>query len=126
MANLDNGVILGALGSAIIKAAGGTVTPPSGMVIATIQFGVDVTPSALVAEIPGKYFNTAHAAQSGGTHTSTDGTWPSNGLTVEEGTGGQTAADVKYTAGTTIYGRWTSCTIPGVAAGSFVIFYFGY
>ena len=61
MANLDNGVVLGQLGSLHTDGTG-AVVPPSGMVIAAIQFISKNTPTALVAENPDKFFNTAHAA----------------------------------------------------------------
>ena len=130
-ANLDNGVILGALGSAFTNTTA-PIVPPAGMVIAAIQFitgGGSATPkiTALVAEIPGKTFNTVHPANAGGTHTSTDGTHPSTGLTVEEGTGGQTLGSetIDFPAGMTLYGRWTSATFTGDNSGG-VICYFGY
>ena len=123
-ANLDNGVILGALGSAFTNTTT-PITPPAGMVIAAIQFitgGGAATPkiTALVAETPGKFFNTAHAANADGTHTS-------GGLTVEEGTGGKTLGSetIAFPAGMTLYGRWTSATFTGDSAGG-VICYFGY
>ena len=131
-ANLDNGVILGALGSAFTNTTT-PITPPAGMVIAAIQFitgGGAATPkiTALVAETPGKFFNTAHAANAGGTHTTTDGSHPvPSGSTVEEGTGGKTLGSetIAFPAGMTLYGRWTSATFTGDSAGG-VICYFGY
>ena len=123
-ANIDHGVLLGALGSVHTDDTG-AVVPPSGMVIAAIQFISKNTPTALIAEVPGKFFNTAHAANADGTHTSTDGTHPSNGLTVEEGTGGIALSNCEFPAGMTIYGRWTSATFAADSTGG-VICYFGY
>ena len=60
-ANLDNGVILGALGS-VYTNTDTAITPPPGMVIAAIQFlssGASAGKiKALVAEDPNKTFNT--------------------------------------------------------------------
>ena len=123
-ANIDHGVLLGALGSVHTDTAA-AVTPPAGMVIAAIQFITENTPTALIAETPGKFFNTAHAANADGTHTSTDGTHPTKGLTVEEGTGGVALSGCTFPAGMTIYGRWTSFTPSGDSSGG-VICYFGY
>ena len=125
MANLDNGLMIGALGSAHTDGTG-AITPPAGMVIAAIQFISKNTPTALIAETPGKFFNTAHAANADGTHTTTDGTHnvPS-GSTVEEGTGGIALSGCEFPAGMTIYGRWTSATFAADSTGG-VICYFGY
>ena len=49
MANIDHGVILGALGSTHTDGTG-AVAPPDGMVIAAIQFISKNTPTALIAE----------------------------------------------------------------------------
>jgi len=117
MANLDNGLMIGALGSAHTDGTG-AITPPAGMVIAAIQFISKNTPTALIAETPGKFFNTAHAANADGTHTS-------GGLTVEEGTGGVALSGCEFPAGMTIYGRWTSATFAADSTGG-VICYFGY
>ena len=116
-ANIDHGVILGALGSAHTDGTA-AVTPPSGMVIAAIQFISKNTPTALVAEDQGKYFNTVHAANA-------DGTATVNGLTVVEGTGGIALSNCEFPAGMTIYGRWTSATFAADSTGG-VICYFGY
>ena len=99
-ANLDNGVILGALGSTHTDGTG-AVVPPSGMVIAAIQFISKNTPTALVAENPDKFFNTAHAANSLG----------SGSETVDEGSGGIVADSVSFPSGVTIYGRWTEIDV---------------
>ena len=117
MANLDNGVMIGALGSAHTDGTG-AVTPPAGMVISAIQFISKNTPTALIAETPGKFFNTAHAANA-------DGTATVNGLVVEEGTGGIALSNCEFPAGMTIYGRWTSATFAADSTGG-VICYFGY
>ena len=114
MANLDNGVMIGALGSAHTDGTG-AVTPPAGMVISAIQFISKNTPTALVAENPDKFFNTAHPANSlsGGSET------------VDEGSGGIAVSNCEFPAGMTIYGRWTSATFAADSTGG-VICYFGY
>ena len=66
-ANLDNGVMLGSLGSAYVNTTG-EVSPPTGMVIAAIQFisgsaatsGMGIT--ALKAAEPTRFFNTVEAS----------------------------------------------------------------
>lgn len=113
-ANLDNGVILGALGSLHTDGTG-AVKPPSGMVIAAIQFISKNTPTALVAENPDKTFNTAHAANSLGAGSET----------VDEGSGGISLSGCEFPAGMTIYGRWTTATFASDSTGG-VICYFGY
>ena len=112
-ANLDNGVLIGALGSTYSRTAT-TIKPPTGMVIAAITFLSDNTLTTLTAENPDKFFNLAHAANSlsGGSET------------VDEGSGGTTASGVDYPAGITIYGRWT--TVVPEASGQGIICYFGY
>ena len=112
-ANIDSGVILGALGSTYSRTAT-TIVPPTGMVIAAITFLSDNTLTTLTAENPDKFFNLAHAANSlgGGSET------------VDEGSGGTTASGVDYPAGITIYGRWTAVVPQGSGQG--VICYFGY
>ena len=117
-ANLDNGVILGALGSAHTDNGTAAIVPPTGMIIAAIQFISKNTPSRLIAETPGKFFNTAHPANA-------DGTATVNGKVVEEGTGGIALDDCEFPAGMTIYGRWTSATFAADSTGG-VICYFGY
>ena len=113
-ANIDHGVILGALGSAHTDTTG-AVVPPTGMVIAAIQFISKNTPTALVAENPDKTFNTAHAANSLGAGSET----------VDEGSGGIALSNCEFPAGMTIYGRWTSATFAADSTGG-VICYFGY
>ena len=113
-ANLDNGVILGALGSAHTDTTA-AIVPPTGMIIAAIQFITKNTPTALVAENPDKTFNTAHAANSLGTGSET----------VDEGSGGVALSGCEFPAGMTIYGRWTSATFATDSTGG-VICYFGY
>ena len=123
-ANLDNGVMLGALGSAYVN-TDGEVSPPTGMVIAAIQFisgssatnGMGIT--ALKAAEPTRFFNTVEAANS----HSLDG---AAAQTVDEGSGGDTLPNnVKYPAGITIYGRWSAVTFNGDSTGG-AICYFGY
>ena len=118
-ANIDSGVILGALGSAYTNTTD-PITPPTGMVIAAIQFidgGTSATTriSALVAENADKTFNTVGAANGADT------------ATTDKGTGGKKMADgvTHFPAGMTIYGRWTSVTFTGVTNGG-AICYFGY
>jgi len=113
-ANLDNGVILGALGSLHTDGTG-AVKPPSGMVIAAIQFISKNTPTALVAENPDKTFNTAHAANN----------LTAGSETVDEGSGGISLSGCEFPAGMTIYGRWTTATFSADSTGG-VICYFGY
>ena len=113
-ANLDNGVILGALGSLHTDGTG-AVKPPAGMVIAAIQFLSKNTPTALVAENADKFFSTAHAANSLGAGSET----------VDEGSGGIALSGAEFPAGMTIYGRWTTATFAGDDDGG-VICYFGY
>ena len=112
-ANIDHGLILGALGSAHTDGTG-AVTPPAGMVISAIQFISKNTPTALVAENPDKFFNTAHPANSLG----------SGSETVDEGSGGIALSNCEFPAGMTIYGRWTSVT-PEADADGGIICYFG-
>ena len=123
MANLDNGVVLGALGSAYSNNTE-AVTPPDGMVIAAIQFvgggsgGTRIT--ALVAEEPDRFFNTVTPA-----HHSTNGSVYTHN-TQDHGNGGDTLPDdVVYPEGITIYGRWTSVTFSAEDNGG-AICYFGY
>ena len=113
-ANLDNGVILGALGS-VYSNNTEAVTPPSGMVIAAIQFISKNTPTTLLAENPDKFFSTGHAANSLGTGSET----------VDEGSGGIALSNCEFPAGMTIYGRWTQATFAADSTGG-VICYFGY
>tara|TARA_R100001369_G_scaffold37468_1_gene62902 strand:- start:468 stop:815 length:348 start_codon:yes stop_codon:yes gene_type:complete len=113
-ANLDNGVILGALGSTHTDTTA-AIAPPTGMIIAAIQFITKNTPTALVAENPDKTFNTAHAANSLGTGSET----------VDEGSGGIAVSGCEFPAGMTVYGRWTSATFAADSTGG-VICYFGY
>tara|TARA_R100000935_G_scaffold9317_1_gene19133 strand:- start:105 stop:452 length:348 start_codon:yes stop_codon:yes gene_type:complete len=113
-ANLDNGVILGALGSLHTDGTG-AVVPPTGMVIAAIQFITKNKPTALVAENPDKTFSIAHAAHSKGAGSET----------VDEGSGGVQMSGCEFPAGMTIYGRWTTATFEGDSDGG-VICYFGY
>ena len=113
-ANLDNGVILGALGSAHTDGTG-AVVPPTGMIIAAIQFISKNTPTALVAENPAKFFNTAEAAND----------LAAASETVDEGSGGIQLSGCEFPAGMTIYGRWTTATFAADSTGG-VICYFGY
>ena len=113
-ANLDNGVILGALGSAHTDGTG-AIVPPTGMVIAAIQFISKNTPTDLVAENPAKFYNTEEAANNLGAGSET----------VDEGSGGIELSGCEFPAGMTIYGRWTSATFEADSTGG-VICYFGY
>ena len=116
-ANLDNGVILGALGSVFTDGPGtpAPVVPPTGMIIAAIQFISKNTPTALVAENPAKFFNTAEAANN----------LAAASETVDEGSGGIQLSGCEFPAGMTIYGRWTTATFAADSTGG-VICYFGY
>ena len=106
----------GQMGSAYCDAAS-AVTPPAGKVIVAIYFIQDNTPTALVAEDQGMFFNTAHSGNA-------DGTATVNGLVVEEGTGGLTLSGAKFKGGSVIYGRWTSVT-PEADTDGGIICYFG-
>jgi len=102
-ANIDNGVIIGALGSVFTDgpASPAPVVPPTGMIIAAIQFITPNKPTALVAENPAKFFNTAEAANNLGAGSET----------VDEGSGGIQLSGCEFPAGMTIYGRWTSVSV---------------
>jgi len=114
-ANLDNGVILGALGSLHTDGTG-AVKPPAGMVIAAIQFISKNTPTHLVAENADKFF---------GTGTNVANTLTAGSETVDEGSGGVAISGCEFPAGMTIYGRWTTATFSADSTGG-VICYFGY
>ena len=101
-------------GSAYCDAAS-AVTPPSGKVIIAIYFIQDNIPTALVAEDPLMYANTASAAH----EQDTSGT-----NATDHGDGGLAISGAKFPAGSTIYGRWTSIT-PAADADGGVIVYFG-
>ena len=119
-ANLDNGVILGALGSSFSNTTD-TIFPPTGMVIASIQFLGNETSSitTLIAENPTKFFNTAEAANNKDDDAS-------ELPTVDEGGGGDAlATGAIFAGGTVIYGRWTSAVFGGHTTTG-VICYFGY
>ena len=115
-ANLDNGVMLGALGSTFTDDTG-AVTPPSGMVIVAIQMITKNAIQRLVAENPDKFYNTVTAANNRVVGEET----------VDEGAGGLQVAAGAHTfpAGMTIYGRWTSAGFSADSDGG-VICYFGY
>ena len=113
-ANIDHGVILGALGSVHTDTTG-AVVPPTNMVIVAIQFISKNIPSALVAENPDKFFNTVTAANDKSASSET----------VDEGSGGIQMSNCEFPAGMTIYGRWTSATFAADSTGG-VICYFGY
>ena len=115
-ANIDNGVMLGALGSVFTDGTG-AVTPPKGMVIVAIQMITKNNIQRLVAENPDKFYNTETAA-----NNITVGE-----ETVDEGGGGQQigAGSCTFPAGMTIYGRWTIAGFTGDDDGG-VICYFGY
>ncbi len=121
MANIDNGVMLGALGSSA-RISAGTLAPPAGMVIAAIQFCGTATLSALVSEDNNKFINHDIAANNltAGNETG------ASSETATEGSGGEAlGTGQSFTAGMTIYGRWTSLTVTDPVAGP-VIAYFGY
>ena len=121
MANIDNGVMLGALGSSA-RITGGSLAPPAGMVIAAIQFCGTATLSALVAEDNNKFINHEFPANDLGAGNETG----ASSETATEGSGGEALGTVQsFTAGMTIYGRWTSLTVTDPVDGP-VIAYFGY
>ena len=91
------------------------VTPPANKVIVAIYFIQDNIPTALVAEDPLMYANTASAAH----EQDTSGT-----NATDHGDGGLAISGAKFSAGSTIYGRWTSIT-PAADADGGVIVYFG-
>jgi len=104
----------GQLGSAYCDAAS-AVTPPSGKVIIAVYFIQDNTPTALVAEDPEMYFNTAQAAHEQDNAGSN---------AQDHGDGGLQLSGAKFKGGSTIFGRWTSIT-PEADADGGVICYFG-
>ena len=114
-ANIDNGVILGALGSSFSNSTD-VIFPPTGMVIASIQFlGLNGV-TTLVAENQAKFMNEASAAND----------MDDALITVDEGGGGdQIPNGAIFPAGTVIYGRWTSAEFNNHTANG-VICYFGY
>ena len=121
MANIDNGVMLGALGSSA-RISGGTLAPPKGMVIAAIQFCGKATVEGLVSEDNDKFINSATAANNltAGNETG------ASSETATEGSGGEALGTAQvFDAGMTIYGRWTSLTVTDPTNGP-VIAYFGY
>ena len=111
-ANLDNGVILGALGS-VFTGTAAEIKPPPGMVIAAIQFITPFAPTEMVAEDPNKTFNTELASHKAG-QTGYDAQ--------DHGTGGQTFTGT-VPVGMTLYGRWVS--FKGLSSNR-AILYFGY
>tara|TARA_R110000744_G_scaffold363923_1_gene472361 strand:+ start:38 stop:412 length:375 start_codon:yes stop_codon:yes gene_type:complete len=122
-ANLDNGVILGALGSSFSNTTD-ILYPPTGMVIVSIQFigktGITtLTPEDHTARIAAghdKFFNTE-------THANN---MADADITVDEGGGGDILPGTAFfEAGMVIYGRWTVVQFNShTAAGA--ICYFGY
>jgi len=124
-ANIDNGVLIGALGSSYVGTTA-VQLPPKGMVIVAIQFITENEPSELIAEEPKRFFHTGGAANGNETAndaTAVDGAAPDS----TQGVGGDNVAvdAVKFPAGMTIYGRWTSVTLEGDDTGGAII-YFGY
>ena len=114
-ANLDNGVILGALGSSFSNSAD-VIYPPTGMIIASIQFLGTNGVTTLVAETPAKFFNEASAA-----NDMADAL-----ITVDEGGGGDVLPNgAIFSPGMVIYGRWTSAEFNNHTSDG-VICYFGY
>ena len=122
-ANLDNGVILGALGSVVnLDSTTTLMTPPPGMIIATIQFIGVAKINTLTAEDPNKTFNTVIAS-----HQATTSGSPTVGYNDQDhGTAGSilTPDTPLFPAGMVIYGRWTSAKFTDNRIG--VILYFGY
>ena len=112
-ANLDNGVMLGALGSAHSRTST-PIVPPTGMIIAAIQCLSLVTFTTLTAEEPTRFINQATAANS----------LNAGYETVDGGSGGQTFVGA-VAAGVTIYGRWTKVQATDVGETGFIC-YFGY
>ena len=114
-ANLDNGVMLGALGSAHSRTST-PIVPPTGMIIAAIQVlaASGVTFTTLTAEEPTRFINQATAANS----------LNAGSETVDGGSGGQTFVGL-VAAGVTLYGRWTKVQATGVGETGFIC-YFGY
>ena len=104
----------GQIGSAYCD-ANTAVTPPPGKVIVAIFFIADNTPTALIAEDPAMYFNTAQEAHEQD-HADTNAT--------DHGDGGLTLSGCKFPKGSTIYGRWTSVT-PEADGDGGIICYFG-
>jgi len=127
-ANLDNGVILGALGSAFTNTTG-AITPPPGMVIATVQCIGATKFTTLIAEDPNKTFNTALAS-----HQDNDSGAVAGYEAQDHGDGGiklvasNVSDPTEFPAGMTIYGRWTSVSITSQASNPSggIIVYFGY
>ena len=113
-ANIDNGVIIGALGSAHTDGTA-AIVPPTGMIIAAIQFISKNIPTDLVAEDEDRFISIDHPANSLGAGSET----------VDEGSGGVAISGCEFPAGMTIYGRWTSATFAADSTGG-VICYFGY
>ena len=119
MANIDNGVMLGALGSSYTR-TGTTLAPPTGMVIAAIQPLSNMAFSTLTAEDPNKTFNTALAS-----HQATSGGNPIVGYDAQDhGTGGTSFTGAEVPSGMVIYGRWTA--VVSATSGQGFIAYFGY
>ena len=119
MANIDNGVMLGALGS-IHTDGTGQVRPPLNMVIVAIQFITKNTPTALVAQEPTRFIGTGSTVAHTGVEV--DGT---DVQTTDVGLGGVSISGCNFPAGMTIYGRWTAATFSGDSDGG-VICYLGY
>ena len=113
-ANIDNGVMLGALGSSYTR-TGTTLVPPKGMIIAAIQPLSAMAFSTLTAENPEKFFNTSSTIANN---------LGSGNETVDEGSGGTSIAGAEIPAGMVIYGRWTA--VVSATSGSGFIAYFGY
>ena len=90
---------LGQAGSVYI-ATGDPVNPPLNQVFVAITMVTDTqfdNSGGLIAEDAEKYMNTEDAAHDLGNGNETS----------VEGTGGQELTDVVFSAGMTIYGRWT-------------------
>jgi len=120
-ANLDNGVMLGALGSTYNRSAT-VVKPPTGMIIAAIQCIGPQVFTTLTAENPDKFYNIAHAANDNPNSIS-----PAANATqtVDEGSGGTIFNPNEVPAGVTLYGRWTAVANTNTTLGGYIC-YFGY
>jgi len=93
------------------------VTPPPNKVIIAIYFIASNIPTALIAEDPEMYINTAVTAHEQGNAGSNNQDHGDGGLAVE-------ASTTKFGIGATIYGRWTSVT-PQADNDGGIICYFG-
>ena len=91
------------------------VTPQPNKVIIAIYFIASNIPTALIAEDPEMYINTAVTAHEQNNHGSNN---------QDHGDGGLAVSGIKFGTSATIYGRWTSVT-PQADADGGIICYFG-